>query len=162
MTDAQQKLDNMLDDFDNAMLVTRTAGDELRARPMAIADHRADGDLFFATSMDSAKCDELMAHPSVGVTLQGDGEYISISGSAVIVNDRQLIEKLYDPIWQAWFPEGKDDPDLRLIRFSARRGEYWDQSGAERLRFLWRAGRAILRGDEMEPAEPQGHAKVEL
>lgn len=55
-----------------------------------------------------------------------------------------------------------EDPGLRILKVAARRGEYWDVSGAGRVRYLWEAGKALVRGEEMEPVGAETHAKVEL
>jgi hypothetical protein len=47
-------------------------------------------------------------------------------------------------------------------RRTTRRGEYWDVSGSGRVRFLYEAGKALIRGEEMGDFGKEHHAKVEL
>ena len=47
MTTAEEKLHDLLHDFDAAMLVTRTEGGQLRSRPMALAAVDPNGTLWF-------------------------------------------------------------------------------------------------------------------
>ena len=54
-TASNDKLRELLDDFDAAMLVTRRPDGSLRSRPMAVADLDADGTLWFLTQADSGK-----------------------------------------------------------------------------------------------------------
>jgi general stress protein 26 len=79
-----------------------------------------------------------------------------------LVDDPAQIDVLYKPDWKVWFPEGKDDPELRILTLSARRGEFWDVSGSGRVRFLYEAGKALIRGEEMGDFGKEHHAKVEL
>lgn len=160
--ETREHLIDLLDDFDTGMLVTRAGNGDLRARPMHLARAEEDGTLHFATDAESAKADEIHANPEVNVAFQGDNEYLSLSGRAELVDDRELIDELYSPAWKVWFPRGKDDPDLRILTVSARRGEYWDVSGTGRVRYLWEAGKALVRGQEMEHTGEETHAKVEL
>src|SRR5215208_5457450 len=51
---------------------------------------------------------------------------MSISGKAQLVRDRKKIEELWKPEFKMWFPEGKDDPEIALLRISLEKAEYWD------------------------------------
>lgn len=161
-TDTREELIELLDDFRTGMLVTRALNGDLRSRPMQLARADDDGTLYFAASSDSAKADELTAQPEVNMVFQGDDKYLSLSGRAELLNDRALVDELYAPDWKIWFPEGKDDPELRVLRVDAERGEYWDVSGTGRIRFLYEAGKALIRGEEMGDFGQEHHAKVEL
>lgn len=158
----REHLIEILEEFDTGMLVTRAANGDLRSRPMHLARADEDGTLYFPTDAESAKADEIHLEPEVNVAFQGEKQYLSLSGKASLHDDRKLIDELYSPAWKVWFPEGKDDPDLRILKVAARRGEYWDVTGTGRVRYLWEAGKALVQGEEMESAGPETHAKVEL
>jgi general stress protein 26 len=155
----REKLLELVEEFHSGMLTTRAINGDLRSRPMAVAKVDPDGDLYFSTDVHSAKTDEIQANPAVNVSFQSNSVYVSVSGRAEVLNDRALIDELWAPDWKIWFPKGKDDPDIRIIKVEARRGEYWDVSGANALRFLWEAGKAIVTGEEQEDV---GNEKVEL
>ncbi|CAN5363921.1 pyridoxamine 5'-phosphate oxidase family protein [soil metagenome] len=157
-----RRLDELIADFDTAMLVTRAPDGELRSRPMAIAGKHAGAVLYFATRIDAPKVAELEEEPDVNVAMQGDGKYLSLSGRARIADDRRLIDELWSPAWQVWFPEGKDDPSLTLIEIQPETGEYWDRSGMKGARFLLEAGKAVFRGEELEYEGREEHGKVDL
>lgn len=161
-TETREQLIDLLEDFSTGMLVTRALNGDLRSRPMQLARSDDDGTLYFAASSESAKADEIHAQPEVNVVFQGDSQYLSISGKAKLLDDRALIDELYAADWKIWFPEGKDDPQLRILEVEPRRGEYWDVSGTGLVRFLYTAGKALVRGEEMGDFGPEHHAKVEL
>jgi len=48
-----------------------------------------------------------------------------IHGALSIDQDRARIEKYWNPVVAAWYPDGKDDPHLTLIRFDAEDGRVW-------------------------------------
>ena len=48
-----------------------------------------------------------------------------IHGSMTLEHDRERIDKYWNPVVAAWYPEGKDDPHLTLIRFDAEHGRVW-------------------------------------
>jgi general stress protein 26 len=162
MTDRKQEFDEILAHFDTAMLVTRAGDGTLRARPMAIAGKEANGDLWFATAIDSPKVDELLGENQVCASMQSGSRFLTISGRGEIVRDRQRIEQMWKPTWKAWFPNGKDDPKLVLLRLAASEAEYWDQHGAKGLAYLIEGAKAVLRGEPAKPTSDKQHAKLQL
>jgi general stress protein 26 len=158
----QKHLVDVLEDFDTAMLTTRTQSGELRARPMALAEIRPTGNVVFATSLSNETVREIEAEPRAAVTVQGKVKFASVSGRARISRDRGRIESLWKEGWKLWFPEGKDDPALCLIEFAAGDGEYWDNSGTRGVRFALRAAKAYVSGERLEGGDPSTNAKVHL
>jgi general stress protein 26 len=157
----RQKFHELLQSFDHAMLVTTAADGHLRSRPMAIADVEPDGDLWFATGVESGKIDEILEHPSVNVSLQANRRFLSLSGNATLVRDRARIDELWNDAWKTWFPGGKDDPHLVLLRVEAVEGEYWDSAGLSGLKYLFEAGKARLSGQTPEVGAEQ-HGSVRM
>jgi general stress protein 26 len=160
-TDTQKHLYELVKDFDTALLVTRDAGGKLHARPMSVAELRADADAYFATSIDSAKIAEIEADPDAMITFQSGSQFAAVSGTARVVRDRALIDRLWSEAWRAWFPAGKDDPSLCIIKIEARDGEYWDNSGLMGVRYLFDGVKAIFQGEKHDVHAGQ-HAKVRL
>ena len=89
-----------------------------------------DGTVWFLTRADTAKVDEVQQEEQVNVSYvdADDQRFISISGRATLVRDRQKIKELWNSISTAWFHDGPDDPRLALLRVEAERAEYWDTS----------------------------------
>jgi general stress protein 26 len=154
-----QRLQELLEGFDEAMLVTHTPDGRMRARPMALAEARENGVLYFATAVDSPKVEELLADPRVAVCLHEGRRYVSITGTARVTDNRALIERLWSEAWKLWFPQGKDDPALCLLEIEPEEAEYWDQSGVKGLRYLFQAARAYVSGERMS-SEAAEHGKV--
>jgi general stress protein 26 len=162
-TTPDTKLRELLDEFGVAMLVTRTADGGLRARPMALADAEPNGTLWFATDRHSGKVDELDHDPHVAVTMQSKLKFVSLSGTAATVDDRAKLSQLWKAEWKVWFPGGKDDPNVVLLKVDGSAGEYWDNSGVSGVKYLIEAGKALLTGER--PAvggDPNVHGKVAL
>jgi general stress protein 26 len=164
----QAHLVELIRDFDTAMLVTRTADGSLRSRPLAIAEVVAEGDgdgegyMYFATSIESGKVHEVEDDAHVNVVLQDGKRFVSISGVARIVRDRALIDRLYSEAWKVWFPKGKGDPTLALLEVDATAAEYWDQSGAKGLAYLYEAVTAYVKGRRPHEADEMQNAKIDL
>jgi len=159
--DTQRHLYDLTKGFKTAMLVTRGLDGSVHARPMAVAEMEFDADAYFSTSIDSPKIAEIEANPDVLVTFQNSSEFAAIQGKATVMRDPALIERLWSESWRMWFPKGKDDPDLCLLKVSAVQGEYWDTSGLEGLKFFFEGLKARMAGRTPDKSEVQ-HAKVKL
>src|SRR5689334_14244939 len=94
------KMQELLKDFDAAMLVTRSDEGSLRARPMALADIDDDGALWFLTERGSAKVQEISEEHQVNVAMQSSNKFISISGTAAPVEDRQKLDEIWNDAWK--------------------------------------------------------------
>jgi general stress protein 26 len=159
--DTQKHLYDLIKDFNTAMLVTHGANGAMHGRPMRVAQLKPDADAYFATSIDSPKAKEIEADPRVLVLFQSTAKFAAIEGKATIVRDRALIEKLWVKEWSVWFPGGKDDPSLVLLKVDSSSGEYWDNSGLQGLQYLFKGLKAILNKEKPEVDE-KVHAKVAL
>lgn len=157
-----RSVDELIDRFDTAMLVTEALDGELRGRPMMIAEHRSGGYLWFATPATGQKLEEVLNKPQVAVIMQSGGRYLSLSGEARLETEDGRLDELWSPAWKLWFPEGVEDPDLCLIRIEPQKAEYWDQPGAERVELLWKAGKALFGGQNEADAQLGEHDKVDL
>ena len=128
-TDDLQKLREMIKEIDFCMLTTINENGDLHSRPMSSnGDIDPNGDIWFFTSASSNKVSEVATSPNVNLSFADpkNQQYISISGRAELVRDRKKIEDLWRPEFKMWFPEGKDDPDIALLRVRLEKAEYWD------------------------------------
>ena len=155
MTNTKQELHDIVSDFDTAMLVTHTPDGRIHARPMAIAKQESVGNLWFFTSLESGKIGEISTDAHCGVVMQGNRKQISLSGHAEIIRDRAKIDALWKSEYGVWFEEGKDDPNVALIRFIGEQGEYWDNSAPKLLRRVLDVAKAAWRQDPASTASKE-------
>ena len=106
------KLYEMIDDLEIAMMTTRREDGHLVSRAMANQKHAAGADLWFVTTEGSGKLADLQHDPHVNIGYYKDRtrEWVSVAGIATISRDRRIIHQLYAEDWRAWFP---DDGDRR-------------------------------------------------
>lgn len=64
--------------------------------------------------------------------------------------------------WKVWFPGGKSDPSIALIRFDTIEGGYWENGGSRGIRFLVKAAKAYLKGTGYEGKDEGMNEKVTL
>jgi general stress protein 26 len=128
-TDNLEKLRSMIKDIDFCMLTTIDEAGDPHSRPMSSnGDIDPNGDLWFFTGASSHKVTEVARAPKVNVSFADpkNQQYVSVTGKAQLVRDQKKIEELWRPEFKLWFPEGKDDPEIALLRISLEKGEYWD------------------------------------
>lgn len=108
-------------------------GEFAHARPMHHVNDTFDGTLLYYTNVTSGKIDEISENPEVCVTYADpdSSTYVSLSGIADFTQDRALIEKYWSPFVAAWFPNGKDDPNIRIMKVHIYLAEYWDSPSSK-------------------------------
>jgi general stress protein 26 len=126
--DSRKKVWDLIKDIKYAMMVTVGEDGHLFSRPMVAQKPDEHEDLWFFTSADSPKVQEIKARPDVLLSYAApeDNNYVSVSGEAAIVRDPAKIDELWSESLKAWFPEGKKDPNLALICVTPKSAEYWD------------------------------------
>ena len=143
-------LSELLDSFDTAMLITRHE-DGNHARPMAVAAVEGSSTLWFVTSSDSPKAEEITTDSRVSVTFQGERKFVALSGTSALVRDRATVEAMWKDIWKVWFPKGKEDPSIALIRVDVDDAEFWDNAGGKGIRYAYEAVKGLLAGERPAP-----------
>ena len=112
-----------------AMLVTRD-GDKLRARPMSAYLERESNTIYFLTDVRRPKDEEIARNPGVNLSFADASaqKYVSLTGTAVVSNDRAKIKELFTTTAKAWW-ESADDPNIRVLKVTPDDAEYWDSPG---------------------------------
>ncbi|MBC8064733.1 MAG: pyridoxamine 5'-phosphate oxidase family protein [Chlorobia bacterium] len=146
-----EKLHDLIEGMHTAMLTTFREN-QLRSRPMAIIKNE-DNVLWFFTSADSEKAQEIAADAHVNVALadESHNKYVSISGKATIIHDPKKAEEMWTVFAKGWF-KGPDDPSLRIIRFEMDGAEYWDGPSSKMV-YLFNLLVSAVTGKEMGMGE---------
>lgn len=155
-----EKLGDLIKDIRIAMLTTADDDGTLRSRPMGTLKTPFDGDLWFFTSSESPKVDEVEREHQVNLSYADvDGNtYVSVSGTATLVRDRAKMEELWNPILKAWFPKELEEPDIALLKVRVEKAEYWDQPHSKVVQAVGFV-KAALTGRRYEPGENE---KIDL
>ena len=127
--------------------------DGQHSEPMtAQIDDDQPNTLFFFAGRDNrlAKGGAAMAQ----FVAKGHDFFGCLAGIVTPSNDRAEIDKLWNNQVEAWFPNGKDDPNLTLLRFDIDSAELWetDISLGGRLKMLF--------GGTITADESSSHAVV--
>jgi general stress protein 26 len=125
-------LGKLIEDIDIAMLTTVGADGELVSRPLSTQRSQYDGRrVWFFTEGDSPKVGEIRRHPKVNLAYASKDKntYVSVAGRARVLRDQAMIDQFWNDALKAFFPMGKDDPNLVLLEVEPRTVEYWDGPG---------------------------------
>ncbi|HEY6894288.1 MAG TPA: pyridoxamine 5'-phosphate oxidase family protein [Rhodanobacteraceae bacterium] len=125
------KLGELIDGIEVAMLTTHATDGSMVSRPLQTLEFDASGDLVFFTAADSAKLAELAANPDVNLAYANPKKqtYVSVRGTARWDRDGATIDALWSPVQKIFFPHGKDDPNLVVLRIRVRDAAYWESAG---------------------------------
>jgi general stress protein 26 len=101
-------------------------------RPMtAQVEGDADrGPIWFFAGMDNGIVKNLGAKRRAVAAFSSSGNdvFASIRGNLTLDNDRAVIDRLWNPFVAAWYPGGKEDPNLALLRLDPETAEIWENS----------------------------------
>ena len=106
------------------MLVTIDEHAAPIGRPMLPLFLENDPCLYFLTHENSRKVSHIEARSHVGLTMISKSCYLVVTGTAATSRDQALIQRLWQPTYRAWFPDGKDDREATAIRVSVNRVDH--------------------------------------
>ncbi|WP_041776861.1 pyridoxamine 5'-phosphate oxidase family protein [Blastococcus saxobsidens] len=139
-------------------LTTIAPGGNLTSRPMTLQEVEFDGDLWFFAERGSHPVTHVTATPQVNVGIGSGGTWVSLTGSARVVDDLAKKKELWNSGVEAWFPNGPEDPDVVLIKVEGDSAEYWDSPGG-RLATAFSFVKARATGERIDAGD---NAKVDL
>jgi general stress protein 26 len=139
-----------------------------RTRPMtAQVDQPADDGsgiiYFFASKGEGVGESVLQGTTNRAVATfasKGNDLFAHIHGTLHASNDRGVIDRLWNPIVGSWYKDGKDDPNLLLLRLDAERADVWEASAFATLKAA--AMKMIFDKDPGEQLQDEHQAEVQL
>lgn len=157
------KLWDMIKDIRFGMLTLRGADGRLYSRPVPARNGTADhgGVIWFFMSRSGEPVAHLAASPDVNVAYADPDSdiYVSVSGTARLVEDPVKKQELWSLAVKAWFPGGAEDPDLALVAVLVAEADYWDVRANKAVR-IFKLARAALTGEE--PSDLAEHRRVRM
>ncbi|KNZ33073.1 MAG: general stress protein [Methylibium sp. NZG] len=145
-----------------AMFTTRHESGHLRSRPMTTQNSKVDEDtsLWFFMSRAGEPVADLTADPLVNVVYADPGEdsYVSVSGTAAVVEDLSKKQQLWSKLSEAWFPGGVTDPDLALVQVKIDHAAYWDVDESQLVQ-LFKMAKSVVTG---KPPTMGKHGEIHM
>jgi general stress protein 26 len=117
---------------------------------------------FFASKTDGVGRDVRQGGASAIATFTSKSHKIfaDIHGTLLPSDDRAVIDRLWGPIIASWYKDGKDDPDLLLLRFDTVGAEIWEADAGATLKAA--ALKALFDIDPGKEHQADNKAEVRL
>lgn len=133
----------------------------VNSRPMGLQETDENGNLWFISSETSNKNFEIKEDKRVQLYFMNnsDSEYLSVFGDAYIYKDKSTIEDKWSPMANAWF-DGKDDPNVSIIRVEPKETYYWDTKAGKLVSLLSFAAAAISGNKTDNSDGVEGNATI--
>ena len=156
---AVEKIREMADE--KICLFCTYQNNEIASRPMSTAGIDDDGTMWFFSQKDSEKNEQLRLENKVYLMYidQDKHHYLSLTGTAEVVEDRQKVDELWNGFLKAWFEEGKDDPQISLIKVTPEEGHYWDTQNGKLITLI-KIAMAAVTGNRDKDGSLEGDIRL--
>lgn len=140
-----KKIQELVKDINICMFCTKSQSLLFETRPMATQQVDEQGNFWFFSMKNSDKNFEIKQDEQVQLIYVkvSDSHYLSVYGKASVSKDRPKIDELWNKMAEAWFKDGKDDPNLELIKVTPSDVYYWDTQHGKMVSLLKSAVSAI-------------------
>ena len=154
--EAIDKLKSLVEDIMICLFCTDLKTDDgSTSRPMSAIKVCDQGNIWFFSEKDSDKNKAIANDKNVQLFFShpAKGSYLVVNGEAEIILDKTKIEELWTPVAKIWFKEGKDDPNISIIKVTPTTAYYWDTNGNRMINFIKMVasvvtGTNLLNGEE--------------
>jgi hypothetical protein len=137
--EAIDKLKELVSDIMICLFCTDLKTDDgSTCRPMTAIKVCDQGNVWFFSEKTSDKNKAILTDKNVQLFFSHPekGSYLVVNGKAEIIFDKTKIEELWTPAAKIWFKEGKDDPNISVIKVKPSTAYYWDTDGNRMINLL--------------------------
>ena len=130
MSEESDRAWQLMDQIGFCMLASLD-GESIHSRPMMAHVKRDEHAIYFLTDVHSHKDDEIDRNPHVNLAFADTGgqKYLSVTGRAVVSDDREKIRELWATPAKAWW-DNPDDPSIRVLKVVPQDAQYWEGAGS--------------------------------
>lgn len=154
--EAIDKLKLLVEEINICLFCTNLKTDDgSTCRPMAVQNVCDQGNLWFFSEKNSDKNNDISTNKNVQLFFShpGKNSYLVVNGEAEITMDKNKIEELWNPQVKIWFPEGKDDVNISIIKVTPTSAYYWDTEGNRMINFMKMVASAVTGKNLVTGAE---------
>lgn len=137
--EAIEKLKSLVGDIMICLFCTSLKTDDgATCRPMTAIKVCDQGNIWFFSEKNSDKNNAIEADNKVQLFFShpAKSSYLVVNGEASILLDKEKIEELWTPAAKIWFKEGKEDPNISIIKVKPATAYYWDTDGNRMINIL--------------------------
>mgnify|MGYP001039541093 CR=1 FL=1 len=128
-----KKFKELVHEVNICMFTTIDDHARIFSRPMSTVQVDNDGNAWFFTNEFSEKIQEVSKDNTVYLIYSHPGKniYVTVTGTCSIILDKNKIDELWNPLFKAWFPGGKEDPKLCLVKVVTAEANYWNSKAGK-------------------------------
>lgn len=126
-------IQSMVKDIKYTMMTTRNSENHLHSCPMNTTETSIGAkEIWFIGHTPSETVDNIQKNPEVNLAYvtRDEDKYLSVSGTAELVEDSEKLDELWSVMYNAYFEQGKEDPKVQLIKVTPHGAEYWANGSA--------------------------------
>lgn len=144
-TEAVEKIRELVKGSPTALFATHLTTLPIHACPMQAQQVDDAGDIWFFSGADSHHNAHIGSDHRVQLFFSNNSDYqfLTVYGEASISKERAKIDELWDTTVKAWFSDGKDDPNLTLIRVTPQDAHYWATKNGKVISLIQMVGAAV-------------------
>jgi general stress protein 26 len=143
----QDKVLELMRDERFCMLTSVGAEGRLHAHPMTPQEVTDDGDVWFFVDRNSEQATNIAGEKRVNLAFSDGSTWLSVAGHASLRDDRTKVDELWNDMVEAWFPDGKESPNVALLLVESDSAEYWDPPGGGRTASVLAFAKTKLTGE---------------
>lgn len=122
-------------------------GEPQHFQPMTAFAEPETGEIWFFTYKDTDLAEQAAQGGQAMFVFQAKKLWACIGGRLTPQHDRERMDRYWNPVVAAWYPEGKDDPRLTMLRLDADDAQVW-VSDAGPAKFAWEIAKANARREQ--------------
>lgn len=146
-SDDHSKLWDLIKDIKFGMFTHSHADGRLHSHPLTTQNKSIDEGsvLYFFVPKSGEIAQRLQSAGNVNVAYADPDadSYVSVSGSASLLEDQSKKDALFSSMAKAWFPGGANDPNLGLLQVRIEHAEYWDVNESKMVQLAKMATAAV-------------------
>ncbi|AMN66518.1 pyridoxamine 5'-phosphate oxidase family protein [Psychrobacter sp. P11G5] len=146
------KIQAVIKDVKFAMMSTVNSKGDIHAWPMTTSEASIGGkEIWFIGDKKSDVVKDIQDNPKIGLSYasQDEKDYVSISANAELPTDKDKLDELWSPVYNAFFEHGKEDENVQLIKVVPHGVECW-LSGSSTVNMFKMAAAALQDGKTAE------------
>jgi general stress protein 26 len=143
---------------DRTMMLGLDGAEDGHTRPMAVQFENDRPPLWYFAARDQVLVQTIGPRQRAIATFVSKGHdlFATVQGTLSVDTDRAIVDRMWNRQIAAWYPGGKDDPNLVLLRLDAQQAEIWLHESS-----LFSGARLLLGADRAkERAENTAHVHL--
>lgn len=151
-----EQFHELVKDIKFCMMTTQGRDGLMHSRPMGTQKSKPESALWFVSSVDSAKAEDLKSDPRVNLAYLREKDYawVSVSGRVRIDTDRARIREWWQEDWRVYFPDGPEQADIAILHVTPEQVTF-QQPNSGKLGYLFKAAKAYLTGTTPDHPAPK-------